>query len=493
MGAGSEQGAGGSAGINDLIVISTEVIEKKAGNLADTCTSLNDGEKPARAAIESLKALNSSSDNCFSKDLQDLCNAEAKFFKNLGHLQSSAYALRNIGITYDNAEQTIAGGETRDLVWPDGKPPGSSDSGGGGGTSGGGGGSSPGSSDSGGGSGGSGSSGGGSNSSSPEWKWNKRTGGQKMEDAEWYDKPFDIKGKLQIGQKEKINYPEKGSYSNQETFAWSVGLNVGSYGEKKNPLEYKDDAGKKQSYGEYKTRTVGDDKFAPTKCGTIAEIYAEYACSWTLAGAQTTKATDNYSYMAEAYVLRAEAKVHAGVGAFLYKTPDGRTVPAYGLSAQAGASFTLAGASASGDYGSVYGGVMGSASAVVGQVYANANATVGMVDGKFVAVASGAVGADAFKATVSGGARLLGIEVQGSASFKVGVSAKFEVGFDGGKFKANIGAALGIGFELSINIDFSKAISIVKDVGKAVVEGVKTVGRAIGRAAEAVGRWFRRW
>ena len=150
----------------------------------------------------------------------------------------------------------------------------------------------------------------------------------------------------------------------------------------------------------------------------------------------------------------------------------------------------MAGAAAAGDFGSNYLGAMGSASAVVGDVYAKANATIGMVGGKFVAVATGAVGADAFKATVSGGIRALGIEVQGSASFKVGVSAKFEVGFDGGKFKANIGAALGIGVELSISIDFSKAISILKDVGEVIVDGVRAVGRAVGRA---IGRIIRRW
>ena len=220
--------------------------------------------------------------------------------------------------------------------------------------------------------------------------------------------------------------------------------------------------------------------------GTIAEIYAEYSCSWTLAGAQTFKRTEDYCYYADAYVLRAKADVHAGVGAFLYKTADGRTVAAYGLSAQAGASFTLAGAAASGDYGSNYLGVLGSASAVVGEVYAKTNVTVGWVGGQFYAVATGAVGADAFRATVSGGIRVLGVEVQGSASFKVGVSAKFEVGFEGSTFKANIGAALGIGVEFSISIDCSKVISVLKDVGKVVVEGAKAVGRFFRRI-------FRRW
>ena len=113
-------------------------------------------------------------------------------------------------------------------------------------------------------------------SSSPQWKWNKREDLQSFEDAAWYDVLFDYSHKIQIGKKKKINSPEYGGYTNQETFSWNVGFNLGQYGDKKNPLEYKNpETGKKESYGEYKTNTKGDPKFAPNKVGTIAEIYAE--------------------------------------------------------------------------------------------------------------------------------------------------------------------------------------------------------------------------
>ena len=125
---------------------------------------------------------------------------------------------------------------------------------------------------------------------------------------------------------------------------------------------------------------------------------------------------------------------------------------------------------------------MGSASAVAGEVYAKADATIGWVGGKFVAVASGAVGADLLRATAGGGGRLLGVEVAAEASVKVGMSAKFEVGFDGSKFKANIGAAFGIGFDINVSIDFSKVGSVIKDIGKVIVN-----------TARAAVNWFRRW
>ena len=462
--------SGGGTGIDDLIVISTETIEQKAGNLIDSCTSLRNAGKPVKAAGESLKAINSASGNCISKQLQDLYDAETAFFKNVTKLERGAHTLRNIGITYDNAEKTIAGEKTRDLIWPDwwpdGEPSGSDDPGKDGGSP-------------------------EKKSDAPKWVWNKREGLTSMEDAPWYDVPFDYSHKIQIGQKKRINYPSSGEYRDQKTFAWAAGINFLQAGYSDNPLErYNPQTGQTESYGLKEFKPVGSDggrSFAPSKCGTIAEIYVEYACSWTLAGAQASKYAENYSGFAEAYALRAQAKVHAGVGAFVYKMPDGTMAKAYGLSADVGASFTLAGASASGDAGYNYLGVMGSASVVAGEVYAKANVTVGMVGGQFYAVAKGAVGADLVRATVSGGVRVLGVEVQGSATAKIGLSAKFEVGLEGSKFKANIGAALGIGVEFSINIDFSKAVSVVKDLAETVVSGVSKVGRAV------VSLFRRRW
>lgn len=112
-------GTGDGTSMDDLIVISTETIEQKAGHLLDSCTSLKNAEKPAKAAGESLKAINNASGGCISGQLKALYNAEESFYKNVAHLVSGAYTLRNIGITYDNAEKAIAGGETRDLIWPD--------------------------------------------------------------------------------------------------------------------------------------------------------------------------------------------------------------------------------------------------------------------------------------------------------------------------------------------------------------------------------------
>ena len=462
MGTESAKLSAGSSNPEDLLVINTERVEQSAGKLQDCCTSLRNAAKSIEGAKADLSSISQSGSGCISSQLKRLSDAQDQFFRNVGMLEGGAYALRNIAITYDNAEKALAGGELRNLVMPaedkDTSVTGFSEVGGISAESG--------ESDE-------------EESEESSWEWGKRQWTDDDESASWYNAPFDKSGKLEFGQTKAINDPDEGSYKDRETFTWAAGLSIGNYEKSYEPLR---DEKTQKAWGEYKTDPKGDAPFAPSKTGTIAEIYAEYSCDWTLAGAQTNRETDYIKYNAEAYVLRAQANVHAGVGAFLYETPEGDIVRAYGLSAQAGASFTLAGASASGDAGSAYAGVMGSASAVAGEVYAKADATIGWVGGKFVAVASGAVGADLLRATAGGGGRLLGVEVAAEASVKVGMSAKFEVGFDGSKFKANIGAALGIGFDINVSIDFSKVGSVIKDIGKVIVN-----------TARAAVDWFRRW
>ena len=460
MGADSEKNNNSGQDIKDIIMISTEVVELFADGMIDSLSDVRSMYNTIPSSREILTTKNKS--GALSKSLQKLYDEEVRFYQNMGRLETSAQTLRNIAITYDNAERTLLGQPERDLIEPTDPPkidPYSPDP------------QKP--------------------APAPEekrstgavWRWNRKQY-QKGDDYDTEDFFFDKYGKLSIGQKKKINSPIEGSYKNQETFAWTAGLTVLQAGKKEDMLK-KYDWDQRKKVNPYKkelVKTKGDKPFAPKKVGTYLEAYIEYACSWTLYGAQTAKVEDAYKYAAEVYFLRAQAKVHAGVGAYAFETPDGRIVQGYGLHATAGASFTLAGAAASTDLGYTFAGVMGSAAVKVLDVYANAAATVGWVDGKFVAVASGSAGADLASAQISAGVRLLGVEGQISAAVKVGLSAKFEVGIDGGKFKCNFGASLGLGFEINLSFDFSKALSVLKDIGTGVVKAVR-----------AVRRWLRRW
>ena len=92
-----------------------------------------------------------------------------------------------------------------------------------------------------------------------------------------------------------------------------------------------------KAWGEYKT-IKGDAPFVPRKQARLQRSCG-ICCDGHLRP-QTNHETDYIKYNAEAYVLRAQANVHAGVGAFLYETPEGDIVRAYGLSAQAGAGIS---------------------------------------------------------------------------------------------------------------------------------------------------------
>ncbi len=461
MGAESGQNnadaAAAAAALEQMLVISTENIEATSGKIMEAAATVRAAYKPIPGARASLTAYNTGG---ITKQLQDLYDVECRYFKHIGQLETAAQTLRNIAVTYDNAEQTLVGGKERDIITPKtpptidpynpvpgGKPvdPPKEESKGSG------------------------------------WKKQKRQFQDEDGNTEWYNEPFNTKGKIHIGQMKKENYPESGAYENQTTQSRGIGLDLFKLGYKEDPTKSKDASGKTVGPLYKETAPKGNAPFAPQKVGTIAEIYADYSASWTALGAQTYKNDDYIKYKAEAYVARAEFNARAGVGAYKMKLPSGEIVNAYGLSAQVGGSFTVAGAGADVDLGPTWAGVSGGASVVVVQAYANANATVGMVGGKFMAVVSGAVGVDAFKATVSGGVRLIGVEVKASASVKIGLSAKFEVGLDGGVFKANIGACIGLGVELNISIDFSKVVSALKDIGSGIAEGARRVWRFIRR------------
>ena len=272
MGTESAKLSAGSSSPDDLLVINTEQVEQSAGKLQDCCTSLRNAAKSIEGAKADLSSISQSGSGCISSQLKRLSDAQDQFFRNVGMLEGGAYALRNIAITYDNAEKALAGGELRDLIMPaenkDTSVTGFSEVGGISAESG--------ESDE-------------EESEESSWEWSKRQWTDDDESASWYNAPFDKSGKLEFGQTKAINDPDEGSYKDRETFTWAAGLSIGNYEKSYEPLR---DEKTQKAWGEYKTDPKGDAPFAPSKTGTIAEIYAEYSCDWTLAGAQTNRETD---------------------------------------------------------------------------------------------------------------------------------------------------------------------------------------------------------
>ena len=467
---GTETSKSDTGGPTFYILINTDNVEGCAVRVSDMCQDMRSAYGPIPEARERLTALNT--DGCLTKALQHLYDAEVSFFKHTGQLETAAVMLRNIAVNYDNTEQLLLGGDIRDMMeLPKTPEIGPYDP--------------------------------GPNApeeekkvekkekyDKPELKWDKREYNKKWDKVDtWYEYLFDSKHKINIGQKKKWHSPTDGTgrYTNQRQLSWNVGLTweKGKY----DPQWFTNKMLKESGLREEKI-IKGDEKFAPKKIGTLFEVSAGVSASWTGLGKQRTIAGDHHFVFGEAYIARTQASAQAGIGAYMYQTKDGRYVQAYGLSASVGASFTVAGMGVSGDYGIAALGVGGSGEVKVIDCYAKADALIGMVDGKFNAVVTGGVGAELVSASISPTFRMLGVEVSASVGVTVGLGAKFEVGIHDGKLKANIGATLGIGVDISFSFDFSKCISVAKDIGNGIVSAARAVGRGIASLASTI---FRRW
>ena len=67
---------------------------------------------------------------------------------------------------------------------------------------------------------------------------------------------------------------------------------------------------------------------------------------------------------------------------------------------------------------------------------------------------------------------MLGTDVGVTGSLKVGVGAHAEVGYTDGKLKVDIGAAVGVGFDLGFEVDVSGTVDAVVDVATSAWDGV---------------------
>lgn len=116
-------------------------------------------------------------------------------------------------------------------------------------------------------------------------------------------------------------------------------------------------------------------------------------------------------------------------------------------------------------------------------VKGSADLKAGMVDGKFQAGADAEIGAYLAKGEISGGVNLFGLDITARAQGKVGAGAEAGIGFKDGKFYANLGATLGIGGSVGIEIDASE---LIDNIGS----GIKNIGSAIGDGFDAFTGWL---
>lgn len=177
----------------------------------------------------------------------------------------------------------------------------------------------------------------------------------------------------------------------------------------------------------------------------------------------------------EGKLLTGEAHAEVSAGLYVYtKNKDGSTQKVFspGISAEVGASVAVVQVEAEGRIG------LGEDKNMLG-VYGDVEAEVLTAEAKAKVAfnrkevyAGASAEADIAKISGTAGVSVLGTDVGVTGSLKVGVGAHAEVGYTDGKLKVDIGAAVGVGFDLGFEVDVSGTVDAAVDVATSAWDGV---------------------
>lgn len=147
-----------------------------------------------------------------------------------------------------------------------------------------------------------------------------------------------------------------------------------------------------------------------------------------------------------------------------------------GIGASAGASFTAFSAEEKAYLGTEDLNVYEKVEVTAGKVGANVGASAGLIDkeGKFNPSAYVGASAEAIAGEVSGsvGVKALGADVAVKGSLNYGVGAHANVGIHDGKISVDVGATLGVGVSVKLDIDVSGTVEAIGDAVGNVASGV---------------------
>lgn len=207
---------------------------------------------------------------------------------------------------------------------------------------------------------------------------------------------------------------------------------------------------------------------------TLAEIKKQVQVSASL-----YKGNYDLGDWGEVDVTVGEAEAHASVSAGLYVIgADGEKKFSPGVNAEVGASVT---ALEVGWENQLLGdenlGINADANVTVGQASAKVDATAQIFgdDGKLNMQLGASAKAEAIAAEVEGsvGVNVFGGEVGVKGGVNVGIGAHADVGYRNGIAKVDIGASLGIGASVSIEVDIGGMVDTISDTAEAAWDGIK--------------------
>lgn len=180
-----------------------------------------------------------------------------------------------------------------------------------------------------------------------------------------------------------------------------------------------------------------------------------------------------------ASITVGEAEAHAEFSAGFYVIgDDGEKHFSPGIKAEVGASVTAL--ELEGEYqliGDEMAGINVDGKVTVGEVSAKADVTgqIFSEDGKLDLQLGASASAEAILAEAEGsvGVNVLGGEVSAKAGVNFGIGAHADVGYRDGVFKCDIGASLGLGVSVDVEVDVGGMINTVADGCKSAFEDTK--------------------
>lgn len=194
----------------------------------------------------------------------------------------------------------------------------------------------------------------------------------------------------------------------------------------------------------------------------------------------------------------AEAHGNAYVAGYTYDS-DGHKQLTIGIGGEVGTSVTALSASGKALLGNDYAGVFvkGKAEVLKGEVKAGTDLSLmknGKVDPNLYVGGSAEFVLAGAEGTI--GRRVLGTDIGVTGGVKVGVGAHANVGYHDGKFVVDVGAAIGVGVDVKLDIDVSGTVKMVGDIAdkavgtaKGAVNVAKETGAFIGKTVS--GAWNR--
>lgn len=201
-----------------------------------------------------------------------------------------------------------------------------------------------------------------------------------------------------------------------------------------------------------------------------------------------------FSSKGDVDVLKAEYHYGGGLGVYEYQSADGKYHHGVGVYGEIGGSASIFESQGEVRYGNQFVGGYAKGSVKAGSVSGTAGINCAMTESGPQLYAGGKIEAVAAEISGSAGVSVLGTDVGVSGSLKVGVGANLEAGIKDGHFVLNMGASLGVGFDVGIDVDVSGTMKVIGDNWNNICDGADKafdfVGDKLNDAGNAIKDFF---